>query len=213
MCYSLEISIAIYLLSLPIFTFFALSNKLDYKFLGLIYVYIIQMQLLEGLMWYDQKCQGLNQIVSRISYYFILCQPLVIFLATVYINSLRKQPINQILILLMIPYFLYLLYHLKTKFTQDELCTLPYKNQKHWLVWKWNKFKMPIIWFVSLFIPLVISNVFKPSPIVIFTIMYILVTLVLSNTLSPMKFSGGSLWCFSQGALPILLLSNYVLGK
>ena len=72
---------------------------------------------------------------------------------------------------------------------------------------------MPIIWLVSLFISLIIPNMFKPSPTIIFTLMYILVTFVLSKTISPIKSSGGSIWCFAQGALPIILLSNYMLGK
>lgn len=213
MCYSLEASIITYLVTLPIFIFFILSKNLDYKIVGIIFTYIIQMQLLEGLMWADQSCTGLNQIASRLSVYFTLFQPMVVFLAVMYINKQRGQKVNPNLVYAMVPYFIFLVYHLLQKIRPSDLCTTPYKNGDHWLVWKWNRVKYPIIWLISLFIPLFFLYKNKITSVISLAMIYIAVSFVISFLLLPKNGYLGSIWCFAQGFLAVLLLAYYFYQK
>jgi len=210
MCYSLQASITTYLVALPIFIFFLLSKDLDYKITGIIFTYIIQMQLLEGLMWKDQACSGLNQIASRISIYFTLFQPMVVFLAVMYINKQRGQKVNKNLIYAMIPYFIFLACNLVQKIRPSDLCTVPYKNGSHWLVWKWNRTKYPFIWLISLFLPLFFLYKNKITSVISLVMIYVAISFVVSFLLFPSKDKFGSVWCFSQGGLAILLLIYYL---
>ena len=95
-------------------------------------------------------------------------------------------------------------------FTNDELCTIPYKNERHWLVWKWNKLEYPIIWFISAVIPLIFLYKNKLTSLITLALLYVFITFILSHVLLPQNASVGSIWCFSQGGLPIVLLSYYM---
>ena len=109
------------------------------------------MQLLEAIMWVDQDCKGYNQMASLVSYFFIICQPLVNYLVMLYIIGWTST--TKYISLLMIPYFITSMYYITQTYPSDtDLCTIPKDNC--WLDWRWLKYSNYwFLWLFTFFIP------------------------------------------------------------
>ena len=176
------------------------TNEFNNKWIALFMIYILQMQLLEAIMWLDQNCEGYNQKASLIAYFFTICQPLVNYLVMLYIVGWTDTTKN--ISLLMIPYFISLIYYISQSYpSENELCTR--LADKCWLKLSGYWY----IWMISIFIPFLALH--NTSFNGLFPIAYIFLSFLVSFTVSSdMKYiSKPSLWCLLQVLMPVLMIA------
>lgn len=205
MCISLEVSLVSYVLGIIMFMLVYKRNKYNDKWMAIFMIYILQMQLLEVIMWLDQKCEGYNQKASMIAYFFTIFQPLANYLTMLYILGINET--TKRITFLMVPYFIASLFYMKENYpTEKELCTKP--ENDCWLEWKWMKKNMYwVIWLISLFIPFMALS--DKSFNGLFPVSYIAISLIIAfNFSKDMKYiSKPSLWCVLQALMPIAMLT------
>ncbi len=206
MCVSLEVSILAYLIGFPAFLYLITYKNINLKWIGIVFSYIVQMQLLEALMWYDSDCtKGLNQWSSWIAYYFTIFQPLASYLvAMLFLDQSKRYWLT----LFFIPYFVLLIRHIyHYQPSQEDLCTKPYQGDKNWLIWNWSKLYRDRIfgwiWFISLVLPFFLLP--DRNIIAIFIPAYILISWLISAT-NFRPLSAPSIWCLFQILLPFIIM-------
>jgi hypothetical protein len=205
MCISFEISVISYIFGLTLFFIVFERGMYNDKWIAIFMFYILQMQLLEAVMWKDQSCKGYNQKASMIAYFFTILQPMANYLTMMYTVGYNDK--TKYVTLLMIPYFISSIwYAINNLPSEDELCTKP--ETECWLEWKWmKKTAYWWIWLISLLIPFLALP--DQSFNGLFPAIYILVSLVISfNFFTDMKYiSKPSLWCLLQALLPMFILA------
>lgn len=207
MCISYEWSIFTYVAGLAGSLYLmATAKQKSVKWIGIFVTYLLQMQLLEAMMWSDTKCKnGLNVFSSKIAYYFTLFQPLVGNLAAYYLIK------NKQILLLLIPYVLYTMYFIKNNYpSESELCTQPCDGH---LKWDWLKFGFAengdvsygLMWYISFFLPMLFLLKLKNSSAVYVTFLYIFVSSLYAFKSFVFK-TAPSLWCIFQLATPYIAI-------
>jgi len=204
MCISFEVSVISYILGIALFISVYNRNKYNDKWIALFMIYVLQMQLLEAVMWSDQKCIGYNQASSSIAYYFTICQPLANYLAMLAV--IGNTPETKYVTMLMIPYFIGSVYYMLTNYpNEDELCSIP--ETACWLEWKWMKKSLYwYIWLISVFIPfLALPN---KSFSGLFPAIYLIISFIISFTMIPgtKYMTKPSIWCLLQFLMPGFIL-------
>ena len=111
------------------------TNEFNNKWIALFMIYILQMQLLEAIMWLDQNCEGYNQKASLIAYFFTIYQPLVNYLVMLYIVGWTDTTKN--ISLLMIPYFISSIYYIYQPYYYPNQFYLPlFHDQNYHHYWQ-----------------------------------------------------------------------------
>ena len=141
MCYSKESSLAFFIIG--IITSFSLIQLGDNDFknynytLGIFFIFISLVQLMEYFMWSDVNCNNnLNKIATSIGPLLIYLQPILIFiLSNVFITNITNN--SSLIIILNILYLTYVLYHYYNFMGENDLCTKV--NEKGNLNWEWKE--------------------------------------------------------------------------
>ena len=77
MCISKEVSLTAFIVSLSTCFFLYNRNNENDRWVALTFGYIGFMQILEVMMWMDQKCSGLNQKATSLAFWHNVLQPVV----------------------------------------------------------------------------------------------------------------------------------------
>lgn len=203
MCYSAESSIKNYAIGIaPLIPLFIYGNKYD-KHLAFFLFFVIQMQLLEYLMWIDQKCGIINKIATITANIQLLLQPIFVLLGGYIFQTF--DILDNHLILIMIIYILggsilQLYRYSKIDFRKD-ICSKPDENGN--LIWYFIKnkiFKNQIVSHLFSTIPYLIFLIIpwfylKDTKIGTFIILLFSITFI-SHTLYYGKDKWQSTWCF-----------------
>ena len=56
------------------------KSKINFR-VGIFFMYVLSMQLIEALMWKDQQCDGMNQTASKIGFVQNIGQPILAYVA------------------------------------------------------------------------------------------------------------------------------------
>lgn len=210
MCYSAESSLSTFLVGSTSSLYLLLfSNSPIYKHAGLFFISVAFIQLLEYLMWTDQKCGIINDTASRLIVPVLSLQPIAIFLGGYIFNTtvLDKNTLYYILLLLTIG----LSHALYKKFSDKRsYCSKP--NIDGALAWAYmeehnfkNIFTM-LYYIIFLIAPFMLKDKVKGMIILAAGL-----TTYLYSRFS-VTSSHNSRWCFFAAYLPILFVILNELG-
>ena len=204
MCINLEVSLLSYIIGIILFIAVYKRNKYNDMWISVLMVYILQIQLLEAIMWLDQDCTGINQMASKIAYIVVICQPLANYLAMMY--TLGQTEMTNMVTILLVPYFINsLIYGVKNFPTNDKLCSKPTK--KYWLNWRWkDNSSYWTLWIMAVFIPFLALP--DKSIKGLLPVIYVAASQIFSYVIIPdsKDMNKSSLWCLLQVLLPAIML-------
>lgn len=198
MCFNSTVSLSSYLFGLcNSFILFMRGYKLE----GIIYGFIIQMQLIEYLLWNNNSCNSINKTITKIGILLNHLQPYILYLAIIHINGFNQLPfyIHQLMILFLVINIIYFWYNYSLLFK----CTIGIENKKElqWLI-QYGKEKKFYFFFVFIMIILCIFGFKKYN--------YLNGALLgLTFIISYIKYRNskgvGSIWCLLAAYIPFIL--------
>lgn len=211
MCYNKTVSLLAYASGL-LFTslLFAYGDKYDKHFAIFAFTYI-QIQLVEYFMWYDEKCENINNYASRFALLILILQPI----AVLYGAILFKTTIipNYIIYSILITYLIIITINLLLIENKEiKLCSKKPDNSHHL---KWDIFNLDdnlilyYLYFIILSIFIFYKNFHKG--------LFIFIIGCILKGISVYQYDNNdkewyTIWCFKASFVPIiLLLSNYLL--
>ena len=200
MCISAETSITTFVVSLIGSTSLIYYGNPKYKkenlIVGIFFMYVVFMQLLEYMMWIDlDNKRGWNQIASIVSPIFIILQPLFLLILKIIIHGFE----NLWVIGLNIGYFAYELYSMIPYYYKEKMIT---EEDNGHLNWKWNKY------FSQFFGVIMTINIFASSPFFYALLFFIsgFSMFLFSYKLDVIRYN--SLWCWIVGFIPFIMLGG-----
>ena len=215
MCISSKASIFTFIFSIIssiILIFYGNTKFKDENLIsGLLMIYVAFMQIFDYFIWIDLNNEkGYNKIASQLAAFFNYTQPLVIYIFSYIVYSLKysysisaqKLIVNfkkNIYIgLINLLYFIYFLINYYKFLNSKEVIT--YLKDGH-LKWNWSKYFN--IWFYLLLLLINLWFVFTNIKYLLIIIFFIFGTLIFSY----IKFNNniGELWCYIFAYFPLLL--------
>lgn len=133
MCYSAESSLNSFIIGTVASLYLLTSKSKVNKHLGLFFVTVCLMQLLEYFMWIDQDCGNLNSFASKMVYVVLPLQTVAIILGGYLFNTLIIN--KEILYYLSIIYMLIIGGEIYNIFIIDKNKWCSKKNNLNNLVW------------------------------------------------------------------------------
>ena len=127
MCFNNEISIISYLIGISgcIILYYR-----EYKIESLFYAFVIQMQLIEYLLWLNNSCNWINKIITKIGIVFNHLQPIILYILIIYYNSnINKYSLNFINFIIIF-YFISTIAYLSYNYKLLNSCTVGIENEK-----------------------------------------------------------------------------------
>jgi hypothetical protein len=168
--------------------------------IGLFFIYVTLMQLVDYLIWSDIKCEnGLNKIGALIGPLLNHFQPVILLiLANIYIKS-NNIISNKILYSINIIYIIYIFYIYFGIYMKNKMCIgLNHMNHINW-TWKYsfNYYFYYIVLFIN-----IINYLNNKNILIVITISMIF------NIISYYKFNYniGEFWCLLVTSVPLILL-------
>ena len=205
MCYSKKLSLLSFIFgifsSLMLIQF---GNKESYKTnvaIGLFFMFVSIMQLIEYFIWSDIKCKnGLNKLGSYLGPLFNHLQPVVLLIiASIYLKSFNIIPTN-IIIFLNVLYIIYILYQYYVYIRDLKNICIGVNNENH-LDWKW-KYNFKYLFYFSISL-INITNFYKNKNLIIaILVSYFLLFISYFN----FHKNVGELWCLMVTGVPLVNL-------
>lgn len=206
MCFNKEISIISYLIGMCGCILLYYRN---YEIEGLFYAFVIQMQLIEYLLWLNNKCNWINKIITKIGILLNHLQPIILYFLIIYLNSnLDKNTkifIHIIIIIYIITTITYLIYNYKLLYS----CTIGIENKKE-LLWKiqyGHLFEYYHIFVFALFFMILFG--FKKHNYL--NAYIILASIIISYIVYDKSKAVGTIWCLFAAYIPLLLNIIYTI--
>lgn len=200
MCYSAESSIISFLIGGSVSIYLLNSKNNTNKHVGLFFLTVSLIQLLEFMMWVDQDCGLLNDIASRSILLVLSSQIYGIFLgAYLYKTTIIPENILKILLLPITIIFLYL--GLKNYFnTKNNWCTRPNEDRSlQWANMKNEKHIYTYLYYgVFILAPFLMKELWKGLLIFILGLISFLFTRYENSITS------NSRWCYYSAFVPLL---------
>ena len=208
MCCSFNASITSYVIGMTTAIYLIYRNLYLDSAIGYFMLYIIQIQGLEALMWYDDKCTGINQFATKLAIVQNLFQPIVAFL--IFYNFYSQNKLNSIklimlLFVIVLPIYFYFYIYQKSD-EKGFFCTLP--SSEHNLTWNWTSSDFTKFggWFWFIFCFALIYPFFnvRSKTFSLIIGIYVTTTLLISGYLSPKTKATGSWWCLAAVLIPVI---------
>ena len=201
MCYSAKSSIIAFTVGeLASIYLLLYGDKYD-KNIGIFFMAVLGMQLLEFLMWTDQKCGLINHFASKSINLFLGLQIVALVLGAYLFNTsiIPKHILKIILIFVVI----FVIYNGSFRFfiNEGKLCTKPNKDNSL----QWDKFDLNIILsliylFIFVAFPFLMKEKFKAMIVLILGIM----SLYFNQYHN--QYTLNSRWCYYSAFIPVILV-------
>jgi hypothetical protein len=205
MCISANVSISTFIISIIssfILIYYGVPKfKTENLIIGLFFIYIAIVQLLEWMMWFDINDNiGINKIATMIMPIYVYIQPLVLYNIQAFIYDV-SSPWWWLLI-----EFLYLIV---TGLQYQEFIKgsrlVTKCGESGGLKWNWSYYFFPHLYLFILFYSIFVFFNFKFACFLfIITLLSIILTLIKHNNYYDGEF--GSLFCFIGALLPIVFI-------
>ena len=203
MCYNKDVSIISYLIGIS--SCFLLYKR-NYKIEALFYGFVIQMQLIEFLLWSNNTCNVINKTITKIGIFINHLQPFVLYyLITLYNANVLPSYVHQFVIVYAFINILYFMYNYKLLYA----CTVGIPNKKE-LQWSIQYGTSNVMYFLFVFMLaiLCIKGLKKHN--------YLnAILLVVTFTISYYKYFDskgvGTVWCVLAAYIPLLLNIIYTI--
>ena len=202
MCFSKEVSLITFIVGFISSVLCFLSDSPTYKILGLFFINVVMVQLTEYLLWGHPQCDDYNKKLSMIQMIIINLQPIVLFMAVLYYNTLNDK--THIILYTTVIVYLLVIVNYFLNAVKEIGCDVREEEHKP-LDWKWTNYQNT--GFIYLFFAVVISIIGYyglPSLNTPFAVIAV-VSYLTSGLIYGNKYSG-TMWCFIGALLPNLLL-------
>lgn len=206
MCINAPVSLATWITSTSLCIYIIRRNNPNDVWVGCILVVASAMQLLEFMMWMDQRCGQLNHIATKLAFVLLWLQPFVATSLSKWGKTHLPDYVTEMLIIITAIPFLYSIYYVCTSRDREIWCTRPGKNCH--LIWNFFRHydKIPELlqydWkYFAAFIPLFAM---RPSPKAIVFAGLLLGSFMLSYFRYYKSLEYGSVWCWVVNALAIV---------
>lgn len=202
MCFNKEVSIISYVIGMS--SCYLLYAR-DYKIEALFYAYVIQMQLIEFLLWSNNSCGIVNKSITKVGILLNHLQPFILYVLILKYNKKAPPYIHHLIIIYLITTLLYL----SNNYQLVNKCTvgIPNKKELQWSI-QYSKSKKFYYLFVFMITILFISCLEKHKYINALLI-------VISYIISYYKYFDskgvGTVWCVIAAYIPLLLNIIYTI--
>lgn len=203
MCFNSTISIVSYI--------FGLINSMilfrrGYEIEGAFYGFIIQMQLIEYLLWSNNKCNYKNKFITKIGISLNHLQPYVLYLLIVKYN---KDALSSDINFLMLCFLILNIYYFTINFKLLKSCTVGIENKKE-LQWKIH-FGINASFYILFAIILALLMFKGLKKYNYLNAFLIVITFMISYLKYHNKKAVGTIWCIAGAYIPFLLNIIYSL--
>ena len=206
MCFSAESSITAFIIGISASIILLMSKDKSNKCIGLFFISINLMQLLEFFIWTDQTCGIINNIASRLILPVLLLQIITGALG-LYLFDTTFLPKNLIKMIIIMTFFV-LIINIYICFNNNlEWCTKPNENNSlQWanLEYILSNYKINLQGYPYYVILILITIFFKPLWKGILISMFGLTTYILTRY--PNWDTSNSRWCFFSAFLPVFFI-------
>lgn len=204
MCINKNISLISYIIGVSSSILLFLRG---YKIEGLLYGYISQMQLIEFLLWNNNKKNYLSKFISNIGIFFTHTQPLFLYLLILIYNKKPPNDIHLIIIIFIISSILY--FHKNYNLLNTYTIGIPDKKELLWKIQYGKNNKYYFIFTIILAL-LCIRGLKKYNYLNAFI-------LTLGFVISYIKYykskGVGTMWCLYTAYAPVILNIIYTIKK
>ena len=204
MCYNKNISLGTYILGLV--GCYNLYINYNYKIEAIILAWVIQMQLVEYILWENQSCNDTNKITTKLGLIINHLEPIILWISILFLSS-KEFPewINLFMLGFCVITFFYTkdILDKKNKDISDECTTVTNESKPH-LYWAWNsqhKSGMYYALFLICFNILIINGVDHGYH---FSTLVTLSFFISAGIYKDSK-SVGAMWCFISAYMPWII--------
>lgn len=164
----------------------------------LIWQWVLMMQLAEYLIWSDEDCGVVNYTGTKMAMMVNLTQPIVCFFVFFFMNDKPKSFQIASIVIVMV-YIMFMFQYLNSQ--KEYQCTKK-GSQCSALDWLWCKDTIVHVAYIGTVL-LTLFILSDMSPLIVFTIFYLAITLIVSDAV----YSCGapSMWCWMVVPFPLLL--------
>lgn len=202
MCFNAEISLATYILGMA--GCYRLW-KLGYKAESVFYTSVIQMQLIEYLLWTNQTCNNFNKNITKLGIVINHIEPIALWLGILYFY--KHNPLSEKVTQLMYTYIVATVIY--TKYVWTDECTRVSNESKPHLDWKWNNKNYGTPYYLLFLICLVMLSLQGLKPYGHIHAVFILISYTISFIIYRDKKTVGSMWCFMASFAPWIIPTLY----
>lgn len=210
MCFNKEVSITTYIIGMLGSLYLYNEGHIPEAFF---YGWVIQMQLIEFILWKHQECNNLsnqdidstiNKQVTRIGILINHLEPIVLWLAIIYFSN-KKIPhwVHQMMLIYIILTVIPTTVAFKT-----TNCTTITKDSGNHLYWEWNDIKYTGPYYMFFLATLIILSLYGLKKGII-NATVISLAFVISIILYYKTKTVGAMWCFIAAFVPWILPSLY----
>ena len=206
MCIDKEVSISAFALCSITCIYLYKRNKVNDRWIAILFGYLGTMQFLEYLMWMDQECSGLNQVATNLGFIHNILQP---FVALLVASIMIKKIPNGIYI----PFLAYLVYSLPRIYDKknNDQCSKPCSEEKIGLSWEYtNTDNSSLVWLIfaiALSVPfLAMENngyAYFALTMAMYTASHFIAQNRCKGAIIP---SNGSWWCLMATIIPLFAI-------
>jgi len=192
MCFNKDVSILSYLIG---FSGCILLYYRDYKIEALLYAFIIQMQLIEYLLWLNNSCNLINKTITKIGIVLNHFQPIILYFLIIYYNS-NLDKYRKIIIYITTT-IAYLIYNYKLL----DSCTIGIENKKElfWEIQHGHLFEYYHIFVFALFF-MILLGLKKHNYLNAYII---LASIIISYIVYDKNKAVGTIWCLFAAYIPL----------
>lgn len=212
MCYNKTTSITTYVIgSLASLYLIFKKDVMEYKIIGAFFLYVIQMQMIEYLLWVHRvKCDKYNINISTIGSILNNLQPIVLYLLIRYFNKNISEENKKFIDILISVYIVNLLLYSSNIYPME--CTT-LDNSNH-LYWKWNHKHNAFLFYIIFVLVLVLLNYFGfVYPFNIFFAIIFLGSFLISKYMYKDTKAVGAIWCWYAALAPVFIFLFNIVKK
>jgi len=199
MCFNQQVSIATYLIGM--IGSWKLLNR-GFIITAVFFAWVIQMQLIEFILWRNQTCLETNKRVTRLGILFNHLQPIVLWICILYFSNM-KLPL--LLNVFMIAFVIFTIHYTYGAYVRAKCTTVSKESSPH-LHWRWNESRNNKEYYASFLLALVLLFTYgvpDGQEVAIITI----VSYAISYYVYQDNHSVGAMWCFAAAFAPWII--NY----
>jgi hypothetical protein len=206
MCINKEVSLITYVIGLSSCVILYLRG---YKIEALFYGFIIQMQLIEYLLWLNNRCDNINKIITKIGILINHLQPVILYLLVINLNDKINKYLKIIIHISIIIYLISVSIYFSFNYKLLNSCTIGIPNEKE-LQWdiQYGKNKFFYFIFVISLVLLLLLGLNKNNYINAYIIF---LTFIISYVKYFETKSIGTIWCLLAAYIPLLLNIIYTI--
>jgi len=195
MCFNSDVSMATYITGI-IGCLLLIRHELYIE--ALFYFWVLQMQLIEFVLWNNKDCGEINKLTTKIGLVINHLEPIILWIGVLLFS---KKIIPEWIHYLMIIYFISTILYSSNVYKND--CTQVTEESKPHLLWKWNLYPYQNYYYLFFLITL---NILAIYGVEYGYHMAFLVTtsFIISSVIYNKTNTIGAMWCFAAAFAPLI---------